>query len=130
MNGGGSQCCYDERGYLIYSGDNHYGGTPARHHPDGVVPTVTTKFVPTLSHWTWDVTAFYWCCEWQMTDTDCYGKYTALRLTEDCRNYKPAGQGKVLVFNYELADPGEINVVKVFYYKPADQSEVSIGVQI
>lgn len=82
----GTQCCYDQSGYLMYAGDSDQGSTSDRAHVWGSEPYVYAGMVPSLSHWVHDVITFYYCCLW---GTECK-QYMDLRKTIDCANYEPA----------------------------------------
>ncbi|XP_072166031.1 sushi domain-containing protein 2-like [Diadema setosum] len=85
--GAGTNCCYDENGLLMYAGNTKDAGMSARSHIRGASPYMQADLVPELSHWTNDLIAKEFCCEWA-TETQCY-EYRTRRPTTDCSGYEP-----------------------------------------
>ena len=93
--GSGSRCCYDERHHLMYAGDSEYGSRSDRAHEWGRHPYSTPPYIPSVSHWVRDMSAWFYCCQWQDNKNDCFDKYHPQRKTADCSNYQPTGYGSV-----------------------------------
>lgn len=87
-DGNGQQCCYDSDNYLILTADTPYGGSPARSHPFGGFPYFEVGKVPSLSHWTNDIIAYYFCCRWQDPETEGCWAYRRFRASQDCKGYQ------------------------------------------
>ena len=51
------------------------------------------RSVPNIAHWLHDVSGWYYCCDWQTDDYDCFNTYLNRRPTADCKNYQPPGYG-------------------------------------
>lgn len=88
FEGNGQQCCYDNDNYLILTADTPYGGSPGRAHPFGGFPYFDIGKVPSLSHWTYDIMAYYFCCRWQDSETEGCWTYRKLRASQDCKGYQ------------------------------------------
>ena len=84
MSGGGSRCCYDFIGNLMYTNDTKSGSTSDRYHINGIPPFGTYGRVPALSHYLHDMVPFYLCCQW----SDLCDSYLFLRETADCKGYR------------------------------------------
>ncbi|GAB6024102.1 hypothetical protein CHUAL_008814 [Chamberlinius hualienensis] len=87
-DGNGQQCCYDNDNYLILTADTPFGGVPARSHPFGGFPYFDVGKVPSLSHWSYDVMPYYFCCRWQDSETEGCWTYRSLRSSNDCKGYQ------------------------------------------
>ncbi|XP_041957743.1 sushi domain-containing protein 2 [Alosa sapidissima] len=90
--GAGQQCCYDNTGAQVLTGDSIGGSTPDRGHDWGSPPYGNPPRIPGLSHWKYDVLSFYYCCLW----SDNCQYYFKHRPSSDCRTYKPPKAGTVL----------------------------------
>jgi hypothetical protein len=83
-SGGGSRCCYNYQGNLMYTNDTKYGSTSDRFHMFGIPPYNTYGRVPSLSHYLNDKVPYYLCCEW----SDLCDSYLFVRETSDCKGYR------------------------------------------
>ncbi len=84
MSGGGSRCCYDYQGNLMYTNDTRYGSTSDRYHIFGTPPYNVVGRVPALSHYLNDMVPYYLCCEW----SDLCDSFLYVRETADCKGYR------------------------------------------
>ncbi|KAM4615950.1 sushi domain-containing protein 2 isoform 2-T2 [Polymixia lowei] len=91
-HGSGQQCCYDDTGAQVLTGDSVGGSTPDRAHDWGSPPYRKPPRVPGLSHWLYDVMSFYYCCLW----SDHCHVYFSHRPSSGCRTYRPPRAGAVL----------------------------------
>ncbi|UYV62455.1 hypothetical protein LAZ67_2000673 [Cordylochernes scorpioides] len=97
VGGAGQQCCYDNQGELVRTGDSAFSGHPARSFNFGKHPYRWRYMVPTLSYWLHDKAPFYFCCKWapgEENSESCY-KYRYWRTSQDCSSYQPPGLGSV-----------------------------------
>ncbi|XP_020492257.2 sushi domain-containing protein 2 [Labrus bergylta] len=115
-HGSGQQCCYDNTGALVLTGDSIGGSTPDRAHDWGSPPYGEPPRVPGYSHWLYDVVTFYYCCLWS---ANCQ-IYFNHRPSSGCQNYKPPRAGVVLGdphfitfdgLSYTFNGKGEYNLV-------------------
>ncbi len=84
VSGGGSRCCYNSEGNLLYTNDTRHGSTSDRYHIFGNPPYNTYGRVPALSHYLNDMVPYYLCCEWSnLCDSFLY-----VRSTADCKGYR------------------------------------------
>uniref|UniRef100_A0A087Y8R0 Sushi domain containing 2 n=1 Tax=Poecilia formosa TaxID=48698 RepID=A0A087Y8R0_POEFO len=90
-HGSGQQCCYDNTGALVLTGDSVGGSTPDRAHDWGSPPYGEPPRVPGFSHWLHDVTSFCYCCLW----SDLCHVYLNRRPSSGCRRYQPPKAGVV-----------------------------------
>ncbi|CAL1569417.1 unnamed protein product [Knipowitschia caucasica] len=79
----GQQCCYDDRGAQVLTGDSIGGSTPDRAHDWGSPPYQRPPRVPGQSHWVYDVLSFYYCCLW----SDNCSYYFKHRPSSGCVKY-------------------------------------------
>jgi hypothetical protein len=100
VSGGGSRCCYDYQGNLMYSNDTRFGSTSDRYHVFGVPPYNVFGRVPALSHYLNDVVPYYLCCEW----SDLCDSYLYVRETSDCKGYLFPKAGKFVFIFYMKLD--------------------------
>jgi hypothetical protein len=84
VSGGGSRCCYNYQGNLMYTNDTRYGSTSDRYHIFGIPPYNVYGRVPALSHYLNDMVPYYLCCEW----TDLCDSYLFVRETAECKGYR------------------------------------------
>ncbi|KAM9393861.1 sushi domain-containing protein 2 [Pholidichthys leucotaenia] len=127
-HGSGQQCCYDNTGALLLTGDSSGGSTPDRAHDWGSPPYKEPPRVPGYSHWLYDVVSFYYCCLW----SDHCHIYLRHRPSSGCRNYKPPRAGVVFGdphfitfdgFRYTFNGKGE------YYLVSSPDRELSIQAQ-
>ena len=78
----------------MYAGDSEYGSRSDRAHEWGHYPYQTPPYIPSMSHWERDMSAWFYCCQWQSNKDDCFEKYHPQRETADCKNYVPTGYGE------------------------------------
>jgi hypothetical protein len=90
VTGGGSRCCYNFQGNLMYTNDTRFGSTSDRFHIFGIPPYNTFGRVPALSHYLNDMVPYYLCCEW----SDLCDSYLFVRETADCKGYRYPKTGK------------------------------------
>ncbi|XP_017161997.1 sushi domain-containing protein 2 [Poecilia reticulata] len=90
-HGSGQQCCYDNTGALVLTGDSVGGSTPDRAHDRGSPPYREPPRVPGFSHWLYDVASFCYCCLW----SDLCHVYLNHRPSSGCRRYQPPKAGVV-----------------------------------
>ncbi|KAM4745424.1 sushi domain-containing protein 2 isoform 2-T2 [Anableps anableps] len=90
-HGSGQQCCYDNMGALVLTGDSVGGSTPDRAHDWGSPPYRAPPRVPGYSHWLYDVMSFCYCCLW----SDLCHIYLNHRPSSECRRYQPPRAGVV-----------------------------------
>ncbi|XP_030833839.1 sushi domain-containing protein 2 isoform X3 [Strongylocentrotus purpuratus] len=83
----GTKCCYDANRLLMNTGDTRYAGMAGRSHIRGSSPYMARNLIPELSHWSNDVIAKHFCCDWA-EDKECFD-YITLRPTTDCAAYEP-----------------------------------------
>ena len=84
VSGGGSRCCYNYQGNLMYTNDTRYGSTSDRYHIFGIPPYNVYGRVPAMSHYLNDMVPYYLCCEW----TDLCDSYLFVRETAECKGYR------------------------------------------
>ncbi|XP_040859514.1 sushi domain-containing protein 2 [Ochotona curzoniae] len=83
--GSGQQCCYIADGTQLLTADSTSGSTPDRGHDWGAPPYRQPPRIPGLSHWSYDVISFYYCCLWA---PECH-RYMQRRPSSDCHTYRP-----------------------------------------
>ncbi|KAJ7993649.1 hypothetical protein DPEC_G00256840 [Dallia pectoralis] len=115
--GAGQQCCYNQEGVQVLTGDSIGGSTPDRAHDWGSPPYRWPPRIPGLSHWRHDVLTFYCCCLW----SDHCHVYFQHRPSSGCREYDPPRAGAVLGdphfvtfdgLNYSFNGKGEYYLVQ------------------